>query len=128
MSGLFSSIKFTFTSLLGLALFIAVPASHAQGVLEEVLVTATKREASSQDIPISIETVSGETLANMGIENFNDLSATIPNFSVGFGITSQAVIMRGLGSGQERSFEQSVGMFIDGQYMPRSRQYLSPIF
>ena len=101
---------------------------HAQGTLEEVIVTATKREASSQDIPISIETISGDSLDQMGIENFNDLSATIPNFTVGFGITSQSVIMRGLGSGQERSFEQSVGMFIDGQYMPRSRQYISPFF
>ena len=100
--------------------------SNAYAELEEVIVTATKRIESSQDIPLSIETVSGDTMMDMGITDLAELADTIPNLQIGYGITSQAITIRGLGTGQERSFEQSVAMFIDGFYMPRSRQYQSP--
>ena len=96
--------------------------------LEEILVTATKRSESTQDIPLSIATVTGEKMASMGITDFSELQSSVPNLNVGFGITSASIIIRGLGSGAERSFEQSVGMFIDGMYMPRNRQYLTPFF
>ena len=103
-------------------------AASADVVLEELIVTATKRSESTQDIALSIETVSGETMEAMGITDFAELQSTVPNLNVGGGITSNSVVIRGLGSGQERSFEQSVGMFIDGMYMPRNRMYLSPFF
>ena len=102
---------------------------NSQGAeLEEIVVTATKRAESPQDIPLSIETVSGETMQDMGITDFTELQSTVANLNVAYGITTQVIAIRGLGSGQERSFEQSVGMFIDGFYMPRSRQYQSPFF
>ena len=110
-----------------LACFVACCSlAHAQSVLEEVIVTATKRVSSKQDTPISLETVSGEFLQNMSIGSLNELDDSVPNLSIGYGIATQAITMRGLGTGQERSFEQAVGMFIDGIYMPRSRQYQSP--
>ena len=105
---------------------LAAPLAHAQ--LEEVLVTATKRAENPQDIPLSIEVVSGESMRAMGITNFTDLQSTVPNLNVAYGVTTEVIAIRGLGSGQERSFEQSVGMFIDGFYMPRSRQYQTPFF
>ena len=111
-----------------LALILAIPLQAAEPALEEIVVTATKREQSTQDIPLSIETVTGERMEDMAITDFTELQSTVPNLNVGFGITSQSVIIRGLGSGAERTFEQSVGMFIDGMYMPRNRQYLSPFF
>ena len=107
---------------------IAPPASAQDAALDEIVVTATKREESTQDIPLSIETLSGELMEDMAITDFTELQSTIPNLNVGYGITAQSVVIRGLGSGQERSFEQSVGMFIDGFYMPRNRQYQSPFF
>ena len=109
-----------------LLLAAALPVSNAYAQLEEIIVTATKRVESSQDIPLSIETVSGETMMDMGITDLAELADTVPNLQVGYGVTSQAITIRGLGTGQERSFEQSVAMFIDGIYMPRSRQYQSP--
>lgn len=96
--------------------------------LEEILVTATKRSANVQDIPMSVAAVSGDKMEAMAITDFEGLAATIPNFHVGDGIVSTNVNMRGMGSGGDRAFEQSVGMFIDGVYMPRSRQYRSPFF
>ena len=105
---------------------LAAPLAYAQ--LEEVVVTATKRAENPQDIPLSIEVVSGEDMRNMGITDFVELQSSVPNLNVAYGITTEVIAIRGLGSGQERSFEQSVGMFIDGFYMPRSRQYQSPFF
>lgn len=109
-----------------ISLAVLLTPVYAQGVLEEVIVTATKRELSEQDIPISIETVAGDYIRNMSVNDLNDLDEAVPNLTVGYGITTQAITIRGLGTGQERSFEQAVGMFIDGFYMPRSRQYQSP--
>lgn len=109
-------------------LLMAIPggAVVAQGALEEILVTATKREVNLQDVPLSIEVATGERLEEFRILDLTDLSASIPNFTVGENLTMQSITMRGFGSGQERSFEQSVGMFIDGVYMPRGRQYRGP--
>ncbi|MFK8030146.1 MAG: TonB-dependent receptor [Gammaproteobacteria bacterium] len=104
-------------------------ASFAQeNLLEEILVTATKREESIQDIALSVTAVSGEKIAEMQIHDMSDLSSNIANLFVGQGLTADVITMRGLGTGQDRSFEQSVGMFIDGQYLPRSRQYQAPFF
>ena len=72
-------------NLLTTAVAIALPGA-AMAQLEEVVVTATKRAASVQDIPMSVEAVTGEALNQQGISDFEDLSSTIPNFSVGQGM------------------------------------------
>ena len=94
--------------------------------LDEVVVTATKRAESIQNIPISIEAVSGETIERDVIKNMQDLALVVPNLTVSQGVTTDNIHIRGIGSGNERSFEQAVGMFIDNVYMPRSRMYRAP--
>jgi len=116
------------TLALACAAFMTTGASGAYAQLEEVVVTATKREESLKDVAMSVEVVSGDELMAAGITNFAALSDQIPNFFVGDGVVTTNVSMRGTGSGGDRSFEQSVGMFIDNIYMPRSRQYRSPFF
>jgi len=114
-------------------MLIAVGASLAAGPcsalaqqLEEIVVTATKRPKSVQDIPVSIATVSGESIRQDVIRGIEELSVRVPNLTVSSGLTTDNIHIRGIGSGTERSFEQAVGMFIDNVYMPRSRQYRSP--
>jgi iron complex outermembrane receptor protein len=114
-------------NLLAAAVTVALPGA-AMAQLEEVVVTATKRAESVQDIPMSVQVVSGEKLNAMAISELGDLATTIPNFSIGDGVTTNLITMRGMGSGEDRSFEQSVSMFIDGIYMPRSRQTRTPFF
>ena len=114
-------------SLLATAVAVALPGA-AMAQLEEVIVTATKRAESTQDIPMSVQAVSGERLEAMAISDLSDLATTIPNFSIGDGLTTNLITMRGVGSGEDRSFEQSVSMFVDGIYMPRSRQTRTPFF
>jgi outer membrane receptor protein involved in Fe transport len=115
-------------NLLAAAVAVALPGAAVAQQLEEVMVTATKRVESTQDIPMAVEAFDGETLNQLGVVDFATLSETIPNFNVGDGVVTTNVSMRGMGSGVDRSFEQSVGMFIDDIYMPRSRQYRSPFF
>jgi len=114
-------------NLLAAAVAVALPGA-AMAQLEEVVVTATKRAESVQDIPMSVQAVSGERLEAMAISELSDLATTIPNFSIGDGVTTNLITMRGMGSGEDRSFEQSVSMFVDGIYMPRSRQTRTPFF
>jgi outer membrane receptor protein involved in Fe transport len=116
-----------FLSLLAFCLAsLSIAASGAEppsGVLEEVFVTATKREVSIQEVPVSILAVDGEELARNALNNLEQYSQLVPNLLVGDGLVTTAVSIRGLGSDDDRSFEQSVGLFADGIYMPRSRQY-----
>ena len=53
---------------------------HAQ--LEEVIVTASKRVESLQDVSMSISAISGESIARLGAADFNDLAASVPSLSL----------------------------------------------
>ena len=85
--------------------------------LEEVLVTAQKREQSLQDVAISVAVVSGEELARRNKTQISDLSQLVPGFTFGQG-TSDAgrnIFVRGIGTQSfSRSVEQSVGTVVDG--------------
>ena len=109
-----------------LACSVAVSPIGVAAELEEIIVSATKRETSIQDIPMSVEAISGEAMARQGIANFEDLSTIVPSFKVGNGASGSTISMRGMGTGANRAFEQSVAMFTDGVYMPRGRQYVIP--
>ena len=111
-----------------LGVVTALPIAASAQELEEVTVTATRRETTEFETPLSIETLTGEQIAKAGIKDFEDLSAVVPNLFVGDGVVTTSIMIRGAGSGTERSFEQTVGMFLDGVYMPRSRQYRNPFF
>lgn len=54
----------------------------AQGALEEVVVSATRRAESIQDVPISVAAVSGDTIQDLGIMDMEQLSLLIPNFEI----------------------------------------------
>lgn len=94
--------------------------------LDKIVVTAQRREEDLQDVPISVTAVSGERLENEGIDELLDLSAYTPGLSISEGPINTNIFIRGIGSGLNRSFEQSVGLYIDGIYNGRGRQYRSP--
>jgi outer membrane receptor protein involved in Fe transport len=69
-----------------LALAIGLPATVAiaqdQGAfIEEIIVTAQKREQSLQDVPISVSVVTGDKIVEAGINNLDDLALYVPNFN-----------------------------------------------
>ncbi|GAB2518850.1 TonB-dependent receptor [Microbulbifer agarilyticus] len=92
------------------------------GVLEEVTVTAQKRAQSLQDVPLSVSAVSGEKLQESGISDLSDLSSYVPNFSVQKGSLGDSINIRGMQSGNQAGFEQSVGTFVNGIFRGRGPQ------
>ena len=92
----------------------------AQGVLEEVVVTATKRVESIQDVPVSITAINQEQIQNLGILDMEDLSLYVPNFEINSAAVVPNLYIRGMGGGLTHSIEQSVGRFIDDVYISRA--------
>ncbi len=93
--------------------------------LEEVIVTAQKRAENLQDVPISVTTVGGEKIQDNTIMNFAALADFVPSLHIADASVNTNIYMRGIGSGNNRGFEQSVGMYLDGVYLGRGRQYRS---
>jgi len=121
-----TSLKRKTSTVLGTAVSAAVLSltgfqAHAQ-MLEEVIVTAQKRAESLQDVPISVAAISGDKIDNAGIQKFEDIATYVPNFSVSKEGIGDRIIIRGIGSGTNAGFEQSVGTFVDGVYRGRSVQ------
>jgi iron complex outermembrane receptor protein len=95
--------------------------------LSEVVVTAQKRAENVQDVPISIEVVSAETIEALHTDTFRQLS--VPNVSVGNIGGNDVIYIRGFGSpSQNYSFDQAVSLYVDGIYAGRGRQFMAPFF
>jgi iron complex outermembrane receptor protein len=95
----------------------------AQGMLEEVIVTAQKRAQNLQDVPISVQAFTGEKLAESGIKDVFDLQTNAPGLTVdqNQNATTSNFSIRGIGTGGNNfGFESAVGLYVDGVY--RSRQ------
>ena len=98
--------------------------------VETVVVTAQSRQTELATTPVPINVISGADISKQNIVELKDLTATVPgvtfNESPG-GLTGVSV--RGLGSSSgDQLLEQSVGLFDDGVYEPRSREYRDSLF
>lgn len=115
--------------LMPLAVAIGLCANNtvmAAPALEEVLVTATLRTESLQDVPVSVNAVSGEKMAEAGIDKIEDLQAYVPNLSMSETGIGTNIYIRGIGSGINPGFEQSVGMYFDGVSYGRGQLTRAP--
>ncbi|HVW67924.1 MAG TPA: TonB-dependent receptor, partial [Steroidobacteraceae bacterium] len=95
---------------------------EAADKLEEVIVTARKRTENIQNVPISVQAVGGQALVERNLDSLADLAETVPGVHIGVGARSDDLYIRGIGSGNNQSFDQSVGTFIDDIYHGRSRE------
>lgn len=108
------------------ALMMAVSALAEEGQyagIEEVVVTAQKREATLQETPVAVSVVAGDDLKNIRIDDIQELEQAAPSLNTGQNQTSsqQVFSIRGLGtSGNNAGLEPSVGVFIDGVYRSRA--------
>jgi len=120
-----------FSAFVVSAILISLSASQAYAqegsrALEEIVVTAAYREQGLQDVPVSISAVTGDMMARAAIQKAEDIQFLVPNFTLTeTGIGTNAFI-RGIGSGINQAFEQSVGTYIDGVYYGRAQQWRSP--
>ena len=120
-----SSIR-TFSAL---AIAIATASSGAYAAeLEEIIVTATKRAESLQEVPVSLTAISGTKIEDAGMHSFAELSSYVPNLSITENAVNTIIEMRGISVGANQSFEQSVGVFVDGIHYGKGRQIRTGLF
>lgn len=88
-----------------------------------IIVTASKREKTLQDTPISVSVTTADTIKRAQVRDLIDLQTLVPSLKVGQ-LQSSAntnFVIRGFGNGANNAgIEPSVGVFIDGVYRSRS--------
>jgi outer membrane receptor protein involved in Fe transport len=110
-----------YTAAATLAMAVSAPALSQGLTLEEIIVTATKRAVGLQEVPIAISVMSGQEMSAKGLTKMEDLSMYMPNVHVAEASAGTQLFIRGIGSGVNYGFEQSVGTFVDGVYFGRGR-------
>ncbi|WP_199504356.1 TonB-dependent receptor [Qipengyuania sp. YIM B01966] len=96
----------------------------------EIIVTATKREQTLQEIPVAVSVTTAETIERAQIRDVADLSTVVPSLRV---TTLQSAantnfIIRGFGNGANNAgIEPSVGVFVDGVYRSRTASQISDL-
>ncbi len=112
------------------AIGIALSPIAAQAMLEEVIVTAQKREQSLQDVPLSVAAFSGEALRESGIKDVFDLQVNAPGLTIdqNQNATTSNFSIRGIGTGGNNfGQESSVGLYVDGIYRSRQSSMISQL-
>jgi iron complex outermembrane receptor protein len=121
--------SFTKLSLLGTALF-AVAAQAQELAIEEVVVTATKRPESVQDIPLAVTAFTGDQLEEAGVKDIRDIAGQTPGLQIkSRGETEGSVFIRGIGSvAPGIGADPAVGIYIDGLYASRGTNATAAFF
>jgi iron complex outermembrane receptor protein len=98
-----------------------MPNTQAQ-MLEEVIVTAQKREQNLQDVPVAVSAFTGEMIEQTGAKDMYELQGNVPSLRVGQTQSSSTTTfgIRGVfTSSQNFGLESSVGLYVDGVYRAR---------
>jgi outer membrane receptor protein involved in Fe transport len=126
---LFKSVSIALTgTVVAVTIVLPAQAQEAETALEEVIVTATKRAESLQDIPLSVQVLNERMLENLGVKGFEDFIQYMPTVSYtsdgpGYGI----LYMRGIASGGDGVHSgsmPSVGFYLDEQPVTTINQIL----
>ena len=97
---------------------------RAGGLLEEILVTAQRRQTLLQETPVAVTAFSGDAIEDIGIFDMTDISAMAPNTVFNKQPSSNSnssIVIRGVGSGETSLMvDPKVGVYIDGMYMSKT--------
>lgn len=111
------------------ALILSAPA-QSQNLMEEIVVTAQKREQTLQEVPVAVSVTDAETIDKAQILDVQDLQTVVPSLRI-TQLQSSAntnFVIRGFGNGANNAgIEPSVGVFIDGVYRSRSASALNDL-
>ena len=103
------------------------PAANEDQV-DDIVVTARKRAENLRDVPVSITAIGGEDLTSAKITQVVDLASRVPNLVVTSGANLPFSLIRGFGSGNNLSFDQAVGKFVDNVSYGRDQDIRLPLF
>ncbi len=102
--------------------FIADTAYAQDGALEEIVITATRRETDVQDVPLAVTALTGDSLQQQNIENLEDLTGQVPNILIAGenrGTSNAQFNMRGI---------PNVGIYVDGIWQVSNQGLLTRDF
>ncbi|MEL7311840.1 MAG: TonB-dependent receptor [Pseudomonadota bacterium] len=133
-----ASVRFAAGVSIAFAYSLSMPqTAHAQtggasGVVEEIVVTARRREESLQDVPVAITALSAEDIARTGISDLVAVGQSAPNVTLevsrGTNTTLSAFI-RGVGQQDPvAGFEAGIGIYVDDVYLNRPQAAVLDIY
>jgi iron complex outermembrane receptor protein len=93
----------------------------AGNVLEEIIVTATKREKNIQDVPIAISAITARDIESAGLTRVEEMTTLVPNFTYAQTTTKKI----GLSSSGGIGNDPNIGVYIDGVYIGRDSGFNS---
>lgn len=97
-----------------------------KSVVEEVIVTAFKRETSLMETPVAVSALDAASLDRQGVTNIKDLGDLVPSLSIQMdnGQSTPVVSMRGVRSTNTTELgDPAVGLHVDGVYAPRMQSW-----
>src|SRR5476651_365481 len=111
-----------------IAAIIATPAPAQTGHLTEIVVTARKREESLQNVPVTEDAFTEQTIKSAGIESPRDLVAMVPNMTLVEvqNAGNSFITIRGIS--QARNSEPSVAVLVDGVLEPNPYEFDQELF
>lgn len=96
----------------------AAPKTGRRMLMDEVVVSAQRREEDVRDVPMSMSVMSGDDMRDAGVTQFNDLALFVPNISINTDWFS--LYMRGVGTSEVNVMaEQAVAYMFDDVYAAR---------
>ena len=109
----------------------ALPAETESFYLSEIIVTATKKPQSLQDVSIAVSAFSATALVDSGVQGIKDIDGFIPNVRISSagGVRNTPITIRGIVSDPNGpGIEQAVGVYVDGVYMGRPTTINSALY
>ena len=109
----------------------AVP-QNDQTAVDDIIVTARRREESLQDVPVAVTAVSGEQLEARGAADITELARSVPSLTLNAARGSNSTLIsfiRGVGQQDPLwGFDPGVGLYIDDVYVARPQAAVLDLF
>jgi iron complex outermembrane receptor protein len=114
----------TFFGVAGLVTALSLPLGLAQAALEEIVVTAERREGNLQEVPIAVSAISMEQMEKLQIREGQDLQRYVPSLNMFSNVTSPTNLSPSLRGGLQQdsiliTAESPFGIFMDDIYVGR---------
>lgn len=100
---------------------VAEQAEAPESLIEDIVVTATRREARLQDVPVAVTAITGDSLAAADVSTLRTLTQIVPGFIGSRNMGVFQPVVRGVGStGISIGDEPNIATYVDGVYQPES--------
>lgn len=115
--------------MMAVALTLTLPLAARAAELEEVIVTAQKREQSLQDVSLAVTALSAEDLLRSNISNIEDLQHRVPGVTFGNDFAFAKLFIRGVGLNSSfAGIDPSVALHVDGAVVAQASAQFASLF